>query len=157
VEKSYSLRETINTNFDQFRQHADAVILEFGSSRERDLALRAQLQQWQFQLRMVFITRIALLKYRLQLPGFALPAPVQTAQVEFDDRQAAILDEMADRLAGKTSRPKEGLRSSLESLERAAQQRYPDEPPEQFATQLTTFLPLSRRSGELIDLLDKEI
>jgi multidrug resistance protein MdtO len=44
IEKSYSLRETINADFDQFRQQADAVMLEFGSARQRDLALRAQLK-----------------------------------------------------------------------------------------------------------------
>jgi hypothetical protein len=32
-----------------------------------------------------FVTRIALLKYRLQIPGFELPKAVRLAQQEFDD------------------------------------------------------------------------
>ena len=37
LEKSYSFRETINSNFDKVRDLADAVLLEFGPSREQDL------------------------------------------------------------------------------------------------------------------------
>jgi multidrug resistance protein MdtO len=42
---SYSLRETINANFDRMRSLADAVLFELGSSREQDLALRNQIRR----------------------------------------------------------------------------------------------------------------
>ena len=157
IDQSYSLRESINANFDRFRQHADGVMLEFGPSRELDLNLRAQLLQWQFQLRMFFIARIALLKYRLQLPGFELPAPIQAAQKEFDDRHASILEGMADSLAGKVTRPQEVFGFSLEALEDVVNQCCAEQPPEQLAPQLRTFLPLSRRADGLIRSLDREI
>jgi hypothetical protein len=50
------------------------------------LALRDRIRRWQPRLRLLFLTRIALLKYRLQLPGFELPEPVRLAQEEFDSR-----------------------------------------------------------------------
>ncbi|MGB6689958.1 MAG: FUSC family protein [Terracidiphilus sp.] len=115
-EKSYSLRETINSSFDQFRQQADAVMLEFGSFRQRDLALRAQLLQWQVELRTYFIAGIALQKFRLRLRGFELPPPIQVAQKEFDHRLAAMLDAIADRFEGKAQMPSESFKSPLESL-----------------------------------------
>ena len=107
--RSDSLRETINTNFDKVRSMADGVLFELGPSRWGDLALRNQIRRWQPQLRALFVTRIALLKYRLQLPGFELPDPARVAQQEFDDRLARMLDGMADRMEGK---PPEGTDTS---------------------------------------------
>ena len=73
IDRSYSLRETINANFDKVIASGDGVLFEFSSSRQQDLALRSRIRRWLPQLRTLFVTRIALLKYRLQLPGFELP------------------------------------------------------------------------------------
>jgi multidrug resistance protein MdtO len=70
VERSFSLRETINNSFDQVRALADGVLFEFGPSRQHDLALRSRIYRLQPQLRTLFLTRTALWKYRAQLPGY---------------------------------------------------------------------------------------
>jgi multidrug resistance protein MdtO len=85
------------------RSQSDAVLCEFGPSREHDLALRDRIRRWQPQLRLIFLTRIALLEYGLQLPGFELPETVRLAQQEFDNRLAEALEGMADRIKGKIS------------------------------------------------------
>lgn len=46
AERSYSLRETINTNFDRVRDLTGGVLLEFGPSREQDLAMRERIISW---------------------------------------------------------------------------------------------------------------
>jgi multidrug resistance protein MdtO len=102
-ERSYSLRETINTNFDKVRDLTGGVLLEFGPSRERDLAMRERIIRWQAPVRMLFLTEVTLWKYRAQLPGFELPAPVVTQQRQFDERFALTLEGMADRLEGESS------------------------------------------------------
>lgn len=84
TQRGYALRETISANFDEVRSLADAVLFEFSSSRQQDLALRDRIRRWQPQLRKLFLTRIALWKYRVQLPGFELPKSVDMAQQEFD-------------------------------------------------------------------------
>ncbi len=38
IEETYVLRDRIGNNFESLRQHADGVMLEFGRTRERDLA-----------------------------------------------------------------------------------------------------------------------
>jgi multidrug resistance protein MdtO len=157
LEKSYALRETINTNMDRLRQYGDGVMLEFGPSRQRDLALREKLIQWQLALRMIFVSRIALLKYRLHLPGFELPAPLQAAQKDFDIRFAARLESMADRLEGKVPAAPEIVDSSIEQLEQAALACCAKEPPEQPAAPLQTFLPLTRRVDGLLRSIEQEI
>ena len=40
IERSYSLRETINDHLVKVRTLADGVLFEFGPSRQQDLALR---------------------------------------------------------------------------------------------------------------------
>ena len=157
IERTYSLRETINKNFDQVRASADGVLLEFGPSRQQDLALRNRIRSWQPQLRMIFVTRIALLKYRLQLPGFELPEAVRVAQQEFDDRLAETLDGMAGRIEGKAPEVKKNLEDSLERLEQTIRTCSSEEPEEGLAVRLQTFLSLSRRIEDLTISLDKEI
>ncbi len=103
-ERSYSLRETINSNFDRVRDLTGGALLEFGPSRERDLASRERIIRWQAQVRMLFLTEIALWKYRAQLPGFELPNTLLTQQWQFDEGFALTLEGMADRLEGRSSK-----------------------------------------------------
>ena len=157
IERTYSLRETINKNFDQVRASADAVLFEFGPSRQQDLALRDQIRRWQPLLRTIFVTRIALLKYRLKLPGFELPEAIRVEQREFDYRLAETLDGMAGRMEGKVPETKENLEDSLERLEQMVRTCCSQEQQEVLAARLQTFLPLSRRMEELTTCLSKEV
>jgi multidrug resistance protein MdtO len=162
IQSSYSLRETINTNFDNVRALADAVLFAFGPSRRQDLALRDRIRQWQPQLRTLFVTRIALLKYRLELPGFELPEPVRVAQLEFDDRLAKTLDGMANRMEskapeGKAPEGKSNFEDAFEHLEETVQACCSKGPQKLLTVELQTFLALSRSLETVTTSLDKEI
>jgi multidrug resistance protein MdtO len=157
IKQSITLRETINNNFDKVRALADGVLLEFGPYRDQNLALRNRIRQWQSQLRVLFITRIALWKYRVRLPGFDLPEPIWQAQREFDDELAKTLDALADRFEGRlAARRESGLEDRFKHLEQTIetsglkdlQGTVPD---------FETVLALSRRSEELATSLDGEI
>ena len=156
LERSYSLREEINSNFDKVRGQADAVLLEFGPCREQDLLSRKRIRDWQPNLRMIFITRLVLWKYRVRLPGFELPEAIQPAQEEFDERLAKALEGMADRTGGKESTQKQDLSKAYAQLEQAAWKASP-KPQNQFSPQIESFLLLSRRIALLTDSLEKEI
>jgi len=156
LERSTSLRESINKTFDKVRSLGDGVLLEFGSTRQQDLALRSQIKQWQPQLRMIFIVRIALLKYRLGLTGFELPEKIRAAQKEFDAWLAQLLDGMADRLEGKAPQESESRESPIEPLEKAIQSLPPEEGAA-FEARAQTFLSLSRSIESLTTSLDKAI
>jgi multidrug resistance protein MdtO len=150
-----ALRETINNGFDNVRALADGVLFEFGPSRQQDLALRSRIIRWHPQLRMLFITRVALIKYRLQFPGFELPQAVRLAQREFDERLAAKLEGMADRLESKAPAKTEDLEACLVHLEESVRSIRPEPGPGAADTQ--TLLVLSRRIEGLAASLDKEI
>jgi multidrug resistance protein MdtO len=158
--RSYSLRDTINKNFDKVRSSADGVLFEFGRSRERDLALRDRIREWQPQLRTLFVLRVALQKYRLFLPGFVLPPAMRPEQREFDSRWAAILEGMAARLEGGEVPAPKRLEDSLERFEQLAKSAESSgaEPEERaLAAELPTFLALSRTITSLTVSLDRQI
>jgi multidrug resistance protein MdtO len=155
--RSESLRETINTNFDKVRSMADGVLFELGPSRWGDLALRNQIRRWQPQLRALFVTRIALLKYRLQLPGFELPDSALVAQREFDDRLARMLDGMADRMEGKPTEGTEHFEDAFERLEQTVRTCCLGEPQKLLTAEMQAFLALSRSIENVTISLAKEI
>jgi multidrug resistance protein MdtO len=150
IERAYSLRETINANFDKTRAFADGVLFEFGPSRQQDLAMRGRIRQWQPQLHTLFLTETALLKYRLQLPGFELPESVRAAQQAFDNQLAKTLDGMANRIDGEVAGPKDNVEDSFQRLEQSVRT-------EVLTAELQTFLTLSRNIESVASSLDKEI
>jgi len=155
--RSYSLRETISDNFNSVRAFADAVALEFGSSRDQDLAVRSRIRDWQPQLRALFLMRIALWKYRVQLPGFELPEPVRVAQQEFDNQSAEMLGDMADRLDGKVSHENGNFEKSFEQLQETIRICCLQAPQKSLTVHLQTFLALSRDVASLTMSLRKQI
>jgi multidrug resistance protein MdtO len=157
IQRCYSLRETINTYFDQVRALADGVLFEFGPSRQQDLASRDRIRRWQPQLRTLFLIRVALLKYRLRLSGFDLPEPVELVQQEFDEELARVLDGMADRVEGKASERKDNLEHSFEHLEETIRSCCSEGPQELPTAEVQTFLALSRSIESVAISLDKEI
>ncbi|HKE29435.1 MAG TPA: FUSC family protein [Bryobacteraceae bacterium] len=152
-----SLREKIDKGFGKVRSLADGVLFEFGPTRRDDLALRVQIRRWQPQLRTFFVMRNALIRYRLQLPGFELPQAVHEAQQEFDRQSARMLDNMADRLEGKTSDAAEDFRRAFERLQEAVRTSGPEAGQTEMAAHLETFLPLCRMTASLVRGLDAEI
>jgi multidrug resistance protein MdtO len=157
IEQTYALRETINNDFDKVRAFSDAVLFEFGSTRQQELALRSRIVGWQPQLRILFITRVALLKYRLGLPGFELPQRVVPAQQEFDEYLAVTLDGIADRFNGKARTRTESLQDSFLRLEQTILASDPAVSQGALSSHLQTFLHLSRRIVSLTISLDREV
>jgi len=157
IAQSITLGEIINSNFDKLRALADGVLLEFGPSREQDLALRSQIREWQPQLRTLFLMRIAVWKYRVELPGFELPEPVRVAQQEFDYQSAKVLDDMADRMEGKPFLEKTNFEGSFEQLQQTTRTCCSEGSQTALGAGLQTFLVLSRNIASLTMSLSKEI
>jgi multidrug resistance protein MdtO len=105
-ERNYKLGTRINGSFERVRQLGEGVMLEFGPLRAQHLALRARMLERQLQLRLILIARVALFKDRLR-------PPVLAAQRAFDERHAAMLEGMADRLEGKAAAGAARLRTFL--------------------------------------------
>jgi multidrug resistance protein MdtO len=156
IQRTSALHDTINTKFDSVRSLADGVLLEFGPSRRRNLALRDHVRRWQPQLRTLFIMRTASLKYRLQLPGFLLPEPVIAALKAYDERSAQRLENIADRMEGKTSQGPLSADSSA-FLEQILESCRTDESRLLVSEHGATFVPLLRQIDRLTSSLANQI
>jgi multidrug resistance protein MdtO len=144
IRRSYALGQTINSNFDQTRALADGVLFEFGRARAADMAFRERIKTWQPRLRALFLLRGALIRYRLELPGFELPQRMEAAQKDFDNALSASLDDMASRLEGVRVEPSERLSRALNELEEEARASGEGASPH-----LKDFMALSRTAGQL--------
>jgi multidrug resistance protein MdtO len=157
IERGYSLRDAIEKGFDSVRALADQVLFEFGPSRERDLALRDRLRRWQPQLRALFVLQISIWNYRVRLPGFHLPDPLPSAQREFDEEFARMLEGMATRLEGSPAEVRHSLDDSLRHLEQSVETSAATESQTRLATGLGTYLARNRRIREVTGALLHEI
>ena len=157
IEQSLALRETVNNGFNNVRVLADGVWFEFGRTRQQDLTSRRRILESLPQLRVLFISCVVLLKYRLQLPGFELPEPVRLARQEFEESLARTLDSMADQLEGKEHKGTEALEAALARLKNSVPHAASTEGQGARSANIKSFLPLSERIMGLAVSLAKEI
>jgi len=157
IERGYSLRDTIEKGFENVRAVADQVLFESGPLRERNLALRDRIRRWQPQLRVLFVLHISTWNYRVRLPGFDLPDPIHSAQRQFDEEFARILEGMADRLEGKPAEVRDSFNNSFQHLEQSVETYAPTESQTMLATGLRTYLARNRRIRAVTCALLQEI
>ncbi len=143
LHRAYALGQTINANFDQVKSLGDGVLFEFGPSRAADLSLRTRISQWQSKLRALFLVRGAMLRYRLESPGFELSKEMLPAQAEFDHELAEALDGIAERMAGEPNPRDNHLPDALERLEEAAKATSAE------SAHIQDFMALSRTAEQL--------
>ena len=148
----FSLREAISDGADSVRSLADGVLLEFGATRERDLAWRREILSWQPLLRTLFLNEAALWKFRAKSPGYELPEPVRLAQRAWDDQAANWLDGMADQLEGTSPKQQTNLEKASEQLNQAIKTFRSEHPHEALSSQ--AYFALSSRAENLATSLN---
>ena len=157
IQRTSALHDTINLKFDSVRSLADGVLLEFGPSRRHDLALRDHIRRWQPQLRALFIMQTASLKYRLQSPGFELPEDAIVSLQAYDDCSAQMLEDIADRVEGKTPQERPVSADSSALLEQISDSCRVDESRLLLSEHGPAFVPLLRQIDRLTTRLVNQI
>ena len=157
INQSYAVRETINSRFNDIRSLGDGVLFEFGPTRHQDLAARTHILALQPQLRLLFLTRVTLFKYRLQLPGFELPDAIRRAQQEFDACLARTLESMAKRLDGQPTASAPDLEVAFARLQAALEGYASADPDGKLGQRVKTFAVLSERITRLALSFNKAI
>jgi len=155
--RSLALRETIHASLDKVRAVADGVLFEFGPSRRANLEFRSFIRQCQPQLRTLFVMRIALLKYRLQLPGFELPEAVRIRQQAYDEYSARMLNEMADRIEQNEPLDRSAVEDSHQLLNRTVKAIHGEHPAHLPAGHAQSLITLLRGVDGLTTSLAAEI
>jgi hypothetical protein len=101
--------------------------------------------------------RGASLKYRLQLPGFVLPESVIVALQGYDECSAQMLENIADRMEGKTSEARPVSADSFALLQQVLEPWRPEKPRLLPSEHGATFVALLRQIDELTSRLANEI
>jgi multidrug resistance protein MdtO len=101
IKRIRQLRDQLNAGFQAVSTQADAVLFEFGPSRERKLQVREDVRRWQPSIRTLLQVQITSVQYLVNRPLSNLPQPVAQAGVEFEQDVARVMHAMAREASGK--------------------------------------------------------
>jgi len=107
------LRDQINAGFSAFKEQADAVVFEFGRSRQRKLRIRDDFRRWQPTLQILLEMQITFLQYR---SDFCELPQIAEAQAAFEENMAIIVRTMSDDVAGKVTGTVPDIQASAAAL-----------------------------------------
>jgi multidrug resistance protein MdtO len=124
IKRIRTLRDQINAGFEAGRSQADAVLFEFGTSRQRKLKIRDDIRRWQPAIRTLLLVQITSAQYLTQKPLKQLPAPIAEAGVAFEKAIAQVMRALANEVSGKPAAPVPDLRDAAEHFKQAAAIHY---------------------------------
>jgi multidrug resistance protein MdtO len=135
------LRDQINAGFQAVTAQADAVLFEFGPSRQRKMQIRDYFRRWQPSVRALFLMQLTTAQYRLQTPLSELPERIAKAHVAFENDTARVMRAMADEVRGKTSEEAPDIQASAANLHQEIRRSFEERG-----------LPVSPQSSDIITL-----
>jgi multidrug resistance protein MdtO len=101
IRRIRQLRDQINAGFQAVSAQSDAVLLEFGPSRQQKLQIREDFRRWQPAIRTLLQVQVTSAQYLAQKPLSNLPDPVAQAGVAFERDIAQVMRAMASEVTGK--------------------------------------------------------
>ena len=124
VRRVVQLRDQINEGFNAVKAQSDAVLFEFGPSRERKLKIRDDFKRWQPTLGILLQVQVTFLQYFFEMRLAELPQPIADAEAAFEEDMAIIAQAMSDEVAGKASRVTPDIQESATTLRQQIQKHY---------------------------------
>jgi multidrug resistance protein MdtO len=95
------LRDQINAGFSAVTAQSDAVLLEFGPSREEKLQIRENFRRWQPAIRTLLQVQITAAQYLARTPLTNLPEPIAQTGTGFERDVAQVMRAMTNEVSGK--------------------------------------------------------
>jgi len=143
IKRIRQLRDQINAGFQAVTAQADAVLFEFGPSRERSLKIREDIWRWQPSIRTLLLVQVTAAQYIAQKPLTGLPEPIAKASAAFEKDIAQVMRAMANEVSGKPVGAVPDIQSSAARLREAIRRDYQDHG-----------LPVSSQASDIIGLAD---
>ncbi|MGB8535233.1 MAG: FUSC family protein [Acidobacteriaceae bacterium] len=101
IRRIRQLRDQLNAGFGAVTAQGDAILFEFGPSRQRQLQIREDLRRWQPSIRTLLQVQITSVQYLVNKPLTNLPEPIAQAGVAFEKDVAQVMHAMASEATGK--------------------------------------------------------
>ncbi len=124
VQRAVQLRNQINQGFNAVKAQADAVVFEFGPSRQRKLKIRDDFRRWQPTLGALLQVQITGLQYLFEKRYPELSQPIADALTAFETDMAVTARAMSDEVAGKVARAAPDVQESAAKLRQEIEQHY---------------------------------
>jgi multidrug resistance protein MdtO len=137
------LRDRLNDGFVAVRAQADAVLFEFGRSRQRKLQMRDEIRRWQPSIRTLLQVQMTSAQYLSQKPLKDMPRPIEEGGVAFEKDLAQLMRGMANLVAGKPVGPVPDIRQSAARMRQAFTAYYQ-----------SLGIPVSDEPSDVMDLAD---
>lgn len=124
VKRTIQLRDRINEGFNAVKAQADAVVFEFGPSRERKLLIRNDMRRWQATLGSFLQVQITYLQYLFQSRLPDKDSSITEAQVAFEEDLTALIRAMSEEVCGGVPVVAPDIQTAATNLKDAIQSQY---------------------------------
>jgi multidrug resistance protein MdtO len=124
IRRIRQLRDQLNAGFAAVTAQADAVLFEFGPSRQQKLQIREDIRRWQPAIRTLLQVQVASAQYLFNKPLSNLPEPIAQAGVAFEKDIAQVMHAMASEVNGKPVEGVPDIRLSAAHMRQAVEQHY---------------------------------
>jgi multidrug resistance protein MdtO len=124
VKQAIQLRDRINDGFNAVKAQADAVVFEFGPTRQRKLVIRSDMRRWQATLGTLLQVQITYLQYLFQLRLPDMPPSITEAQSAFEKNLTDVIQAMSAEVCGSIPIAVPDIQASAASLKEAIQAHY---------------------------------
>jgi multidrug resistance protein MdtO len=101
IRRIRQLRDQLNAGFQAVNAESDAVLLEFGPTRQQKLQFREDVRRWQPAIRTLLQVQITSAQYLAQKPLTNLPEPLAQAGIGFEREIAHVMRAMVNEVSGK--------------------------------------------------------
>jgi multidrug resistance protein MdtO len=156
VRRIRQLRDQLNAGFQAVTSQADAVLFEFGPSRQRKLQIREDVGRWQPSIRILLQVQITSVQYLVNRPLSNLPQPIAQVGVAFEQDVAQVMHAMANEAIGKPVAGVPDISTSAAKFQEAIR-RYYQEAGTPVPTQASDVLGLAESLATIIGPLYKDI
>jgi multidrug resistance protein MdtO len=126
VRRIRQLRDQLSAGFQAVTAQSDAVLLEFGSSRQRKMQIREEIRRWQPAIRTLLLVQITSVQYLTQKPLSDLPEPIAQAGIGFERDIAQVMRAMTNEVSGRPVDAVPDIRLSAARVQQEIHRYYHD-------------------------------
>ena len=118
------LRDQIHAGIGAVKAQSDAVLFEFGRSRERKLRIREDFKRWQPAIEALLEVQITFLQYRSDGRLLGLSPRIADAQNAFEENMATIVRAMSNDVVGEVTTTAPDIQASAVALQQEIHEQY---------------------------------
>ncbi len=122
--RALQLRDQINEGFNAVKAQSDAVVFEFGPSRERKLKIRDDIRRWQPALGALLQVQITGLQYLFERRSQQLAQGIREALSTFEEDMAITAQVMSNEVRGKACDMPPDVQKSAARLQQEIEKHY---------------------------------